>query len=183
MACFLLSCVIFCGSLLRTGKLPRVRRVCPGRTQPKKKKPKNLDDPPGENGVVVVTLTPGWSPRGYEKNVRALSRTLQTRALATLLHALAGGQEELKSPKQRKNKSLNPQQNPRPLSSGEKSRPPRQLLWQKKSGKSSLVQGEDDCAVRFTGAPGKKDRITVETMKHLLSSKGIFYRHNTVSQS
>ena len=29
-------------------------------------------------------------------------------------------------------------------------------------------QGEDDCAVRFTGAPGRKDRTTVATMNHLL---------------
>ena len=34
-----------------------------------------------------------------QKNVRALSRTLQTRGLAILLHALAGGQEELKRPR------------------------------------------------------------------------------------
>ena len=61
---------------------------------------------------------------------------------------------------------------------------PRQFLWQKKVGKIlSGCRGDDDCAVRFTGAPGKKDRITVETMNHLLSSKGIFSRHNTVSQS
>ena len=39
------------------------------------------------------------------------------------------------------------------------------------------------CAVRFTGAPGRKDRTTVATMTHLLSSKGIFSRRNTVSQS
>ena len=128
-----------------------------------------------------------------QKNVRALSRTLQTRGLAILLRALAGGQEELKSPNQRKNKkaatasspaSLNPQQSPRPLSSGEKSRAASTAFMATKVGKIlSGCQGEDDCAVRFTGAPGKKDRTTVETMNHLLSSKGIFSRRNTVSQS
>ena len=61
---------------------------------------------------------------------------------------------------------------------------PRQFLMAKKVGKILSGAGRDDaCAVRFTGAPGTKDRITVATMNHLLSSKGIFYRHNTVSQS
>ena len=62
-----------------------------------------------------------------QKNVRALSRTLQTRGLAILFRALADGQKELKSPTQRKDKRaatgssparLNPQQRPRPASSG-----------------------------------------------------------------
>ncbi|CAL6334467.1 unnamed protein product [Bathycoccus prasinos] len=125
-----------------------------------------------------------------------LMNIIAMRTMFTLSYSpptLAGGHEELKRPTQRKNKrvatgsspaSLNPQQNPRPPSSGEKSRAASTVFMAKKVGKIlSGCRGEDDCAVRFTGAPGKKDHITVETMNHLLSSKGIFYRHNTVSQS
>ena len=46
-----------------------------------------------------------------------------------------------------------------------------------------ILPGEDGCAVRFNGTPGTKDRITVRTMTHLLSSKGYHSRHNTLSLS
>ena len=123
-----------------------------------------------------------------QKNVRALSRTLQTRCLTILLHALATGQEGLKRPTQRKDKrvftgsspaSLNPQQCPRPPSLGEKSRAEAVSYIAKKVGK--ILPGVDSCAVRFTGAPGTQDRTTVLTMTQLLSSKGYHSRRNTAT--
>jgi|TARA_B110000305_G_C19354324_1_gene595929 hypothetical protein len=78
-----------------------------------------------------------------QKNARALSRTLQTRCLTILLHALATGQEGMKRPTKCKDKrvftgsspaSLNPQQCPRPPSQGEKSRADAVSYMAKKGG-------------------------------------------------
>ncbi len=127
-----------------------------------------------------------------QKNFRALSRTLQTRCLDILLRTLANGRAELKPSIRRKDKrvaierspsSLNSQQSPRPASLGEKSRAEAMSYMAKRERVGKILLGEDGCAVCFTGAPGTKDRITVLTMTHLLSSEGFHFRHNTVSQS
>jgi hypothetical protein len=121
-----------------------------------------------------------------KKNTK--NNTLQTRGLAILLRALANGQEGLKRPTRRKEKraatgsspaSLNPRQNPRPPSQGEKSRTAAVSYMAKKVGK--ILPGVDSCAVRFTGAPGTQDNTTVLTMTQLLSSKGYHSRRNTVN--
>jgi len=112
-----------------------------------------------------------------KKNFRALARTLRTRCLDILLRSLKHGRTELKPPLRRKDirvvtknpASLNPLQSPRPSSLGEKSRLASADFMATKVGKIlSGCQDEDGCAVRFTSAPCNKDRITVNTMTHLL---------------
>ena len=121
-----------------------------------------------------------------KKNFRALAR-----GFGILLRALTHGRAELKPSLHRKGKKpasekspagLSALQSPRPASLGERSLAASTRYMSNMVGKILSRSDEDGCAVRFTGSPGRTDRITVDTMTHLLSSKGFHFRRNTETQ-